>query len=93
MRHANGNVTSFTPRTAAQVREDTGASVRVLALHAINVATMRWGGTDAESASHTYDVAYGTMRRALDALVRDGLAARGNDPGTGETIYSRAGGQ
>lgn len=90
MRDANGNVTSFTPRTAGQVREDTGASVRVLAMHAVNVATMRYGGTDGESASHTYDVAYGTMQRALDELVRDGYAVRGTDPVTGETIYSGA---
>lgn len=88
MRHANGNVTSFEPRTADQVRADTGAPVRTLARHAVNVATMRYGGTDAESASHTYDVDYGTMQRALDGLVRDGFAHRGIDPETRETIYS-----
>lgn len=90
MRHFNGTVTSFTPRTADQVRADTGTSVRTLARHAVNVATTRWGGTDAVSASHTYDVDYGTMQRALDALVRNGYAVRGTDPVTGEMIYSRA---
>ena len=89
MRASNGTVTSYTPRTAAQIQVDTGSTALTLTRHAVHVGTHRYGGNDAESMAHTYDIALPVIRRALATLVANGEVKTGIDPESGEVIYSK----
>lgn len=88
MRASNGTVTSYTPRTAAQVVHDTGATAQALVLHAVTVGTQRYGANDARSMAHTYDIAYDVVDRALYMLQRKGLVRSAVDPEFGGIVWS-----
>ena len=89
MRRQDGTFT-YTPRTAAQVKSDTGLPAYRLVMHGVQVATHRWGATDRDSLAHTYDIAMPVAQRALNTLVAKGEVARTIDPETGDTVYSVA---